>query len=194
MKTLRQVATAKRLIVLAFVAMGAAACDQDQEGMEGLRPQQERDSAGIRIVENPSPPEGSRLAWRIGPEPSVTIGGLQGEGPYMLYRAFGASKLPDGRIVVADNDSGELRVFDARGNHLATWAGKGEGPGEIPPSGHLVTAEPWQGDSIMAWYTGQAGVVSIYDADGTSAAPFASADRHRTFAGPRPHARTAQSW
>ena len=46
MKTLRQVATAKRLIVLAFVAMGAAACDQDQEGMEGLRPQQIRDSAG----------------------------------------------------------------------------------------------------------------------------------------------------
>ena len=167
MKTIiDQAALVRRLIVLAFVAAGVAACQTDQDADEGLHPEQERDSAGIRIIENPSPPEGSRLAWRIGPEPSVTIGGLAAEGPYMLYRAFGASKLPDGRIVVADNDSGELRVFDALGNHLATWAGKGEGPGEIAQYGHLVTAEPWQGDSIMAWYTAQVGVVSIYDADG----------------------------
>ena len=182
MKTLRQAATVQRLIVLAFVAVGAVACQTDSEADEGLRPEPERDSAGIRIVENPSPPEGSRLSWRIGPEPSVTIGGLAAEGPYMLYRAFGASKLPDGRIVVADNDSGELRVFDARGNHLATWAGKGEGPGEIAAYGHLVTAEPWQGDSIMAWYTGQAGVVSIYDADGNFG-------RSLRFGGPPPDVR-----
>lgn len=165
MKTRNQASLVKGIVVLAFVGPGVVACQGDREAEEGLRPEQERDSAGIRIVENPSPPEGSRLGW-VGPEPSVTIGGLQAEGPYMLYRAFGASKLPDGRIVVADNDSGELRVFDAEGNHLATWAGKGEGPGEIAPEGHLVTAEPWQGDSIMAWFTGFAGVVSIYDADG----------------------------
>lgn len=167
MKTHDRASVAKLLALLTFVATGAAGCQTDREVADGLPAEQVHDSAGIRIIENPSPPEGSRLAWRIGPEPSVTIGGLEGEGPYMLYKAFGASKLPDGRIVVADNDSGELRAFDARGNHLATWGGKGEGPGEVVPRyGHLVTAEPWQGDSIMAWYTGQAGAVSIYDADG----------------------------
>ncbi|MCY4573772.1 MAG: hypothetical protein OXF01_13330 [Gemmatimonadetes bacterium] len=186
MKNRDQAALGKRLLVLAFVAAGVAACQTDRDADEGPRPQQERDSAGIRIVENPSPPEGSRLAWRIGPEPSVTIGGLAAEGPYMLYRAFGASKLPDGRIVVADNDSGELRVFDALGNHLATWAGKGEGPGEIAAYGHLVTAEPWQGDSIMAWYTGQAGVVSIYDADGNFG-------RSLRFGGPPPDVRRPEA-
>ena len=182
MKTRNQSSLAQGIVVLTLAAGGVAGCSADRAVEDGMRPEQERDSAGIRIIENPSPPEGSRLAWRIGPEPSVTIGGLEADGPYMLYRAFGASKLPDGRIVVADNDSGELRVFDAEGNHFATWAGKGEGPGEIAQYGHLVTAEPWQGDSIMAWYTAQAGVVSIYDADGNFG-------RSLRFGGPPPEVR-----
>ncbi|MYG80805.1 MAG: hypothetical protein F4187_03075 [Gemmatimonadetes bacterium] len=183
MKTRDHAALMNCVAVLALVALGVVACQGDYESEDGPLPEQEQDSAGIRIVENASPPEGSRLGWRIGPEPTVTIGGLEGEGPYMLYRAYGASKLPDGRIVVADNDSGELRAFDAQGNHLATWAGKGEGPGEVVPRyGHLATAEPWQGDSIMAWYTGQGGVVSIYDAEGNFG-------RSLRFGGPPPDIR-----
>ncbi len=45
-----------------------------------------------------------------------------------------------------------------------------------------MTAEPWQGDSIMAWYTAQAGVVSIYDADGNFG-------RSLRFGGPPPEIR-----
>ncbi|MYG80556.1 MAG: hypothetical protein F4187_01730, partial [Gemmatimonadetes bacterium] len=41
-----------------------------QDGLAG----QSRDSAGIRIVENVRPPDDSRLPWRIGREPSVSIG------------------------------------------------------------------------------------------------------------------------
>ncbi|MCY4574961.1 MAG: hypothetical protein OXF01_19480, partial [Gemmatimonadetes bacterium] len=90
-----------------------------------------QDSAGIRIIENPRPAEGSRLGWRVGPEPAVTIGAAEGEEPYLLQHAIGATRLSDGRIVVADYGSMELRIFDgASGTHLTTLGGVGEGPGE----------------------------------------------------------------
>ncbi len=134
------------LLFLCFAAVGAAACRGDGEGAEGLHPVQERDSAGIRIVENASPPEGSRLGWRIGPEPSVSIGQREGEDPYLLHLALDAHRLPDGRIVVAHRSSDELRVFDSSGTHVASWGREGEGPGEFL-RGHLAAVEPWQGDS-----------------------------------------------
>ncbi len=109
-----------------------------------------RDSAGVRIVENPRPPSGSRLDWRVGAEPAVSIGAREGEGPYMLHRARDALTLPDGRIVVANAGSGELRVFDASGVHAATWGRRGEGPGEFSP---LVGVHRWRGDSLLALYS-----------------------------------------
>ena len=48
MKTSDQAALVRRLIVLAFVAVGVAACQTDREADEGPRPEQIRDSAGIR--------------------------------------------------------------------------------------------------------------------------------------------------
>ena len=127
-----------------------------------------RDSAGIRIVENPRPPEGSRLAWRIGPEPLVSIGVLEGEEAYMLYGALDATRLSDGRIVVANRGTNELRVFDASGTHLENWAGEGEGPGEFTS---LSRVEPWPGDSIAAWWT-RTGGISVFDSDGNHGRTF----------------------
>lgn len=121
-----------------------------------------RDSAGIRIVENPRPPEGSRLDWRIGPEPTLSIGEREGEEPHLFHLITGVARLADGRIVVANRGSSELRMFDARGEHLATWGGRGEGPGEIYSLNDVAV---WPGDSIVAWYS--AGfTVSVYDSQG----------------------------
>ena len=119
------------------------------------------DSAGIRIVENARPPEGSRL-WRVGPEPSVTIGEVEGEEPYMLSGIWDAMKLADGRIFIPNSGSNELRVFDASGVHLASWGRSGEGPGEF---NYVREVERWPGDSIAAWYGPRRGV-SIFDSDG----------------------------
>ena len=104
------------------------------EALEGAPPAlqvQVEDSAGIRIIENPRPPEGSRLGWRIGSEPTVSIGEVDGEEPYLLHVAWDATRLGDGRIVVTNTSTQELRVFDARGAYLETWGGAGEGPGEF---------------------------------------------------------------
>ena len=138
-----------------------------------------RDSAGIRIVENASPEEGSRLHWVIGPEPDVTIGDIDGEDPYLFRYAWDATRMSDGRIVVADRSTSELRVFDAAGTHVATWGGLGEGPGEFPRSS-LGDVEPWPGDSIVAWYSDVA-TISVFDSEGNFGRSF-----NRPGAGQRP--------
>ena len=80
----------------------------------------------------------------------------------MLYQVTDATRLSDGRIVVANSGDGQLRVFDASGIHVATWGGQGEGPGEF---GNLVRVEPWPGDSIVAWFGPRLGVL-VFDSEG----------------------------
>ena len=148
------------VVPIAFVVL-TIGCQRDREATNGSA-SEVRDSAGIRIVENPRPPEGLRLGWRIGPEPAVSIGVFEGEDPYMLYGALDATRLPDGRIVVANRGTGELRVFDGDGHYLATWGREGEGPTDFAS---LVKVEKWPGDSIVAWYTGAMGM-AVYDSAG----------------------------
>ncbi|MDE0121631.1 MAG: hypothetical protein OXQ93_03535 [Gemmatimonadota bacterium] len=148
----------------ALVVIPAAACHRDNQPPSALQ-SQTRDSAGIRIVENPTPPAGSRLGWRIGSEPGVSIGRRDGEESYLLYGAGDATILADGRILVANGGSGELRFFDSAGSHLATRGGQGEGPGEFL---QLRSLEPWPGDSIVAWY-GPRQNVSVFDNAGNYA-------------------------
>ena len=110
----------------------------------------------------PARPKGSRLGWRIGPEPAVSIGAVEGEEPYLFQWVRSAFMMSDGRIVVADGGTDEIRVFTATGTHLVSWGGKGQGPGDF---GNLYRADPWPGDSVVAWYSGNRGI-SFFDASG----------------------------
>ena len=148
--------------IAALMAMACAA-DQEADSPAGVHTEF-RDSAGIRIVENANPPEGSRLDWRLGPEPLATIGKVEGEEPYLFTRIFGATMLSDGRIVIGDDGTKELRVFDRQGNHLETWAGEGQGPGEFG-AGQLWGLSPLPGDSIIILQYGFA-QLSVYGPDG----------------------------
>lgn len=154
----------KDRLAATLVALAALACQHDQQQQESppTLPSLVRDSAGIRITENPRPPEGSRLPWRIGPEPALSIGRLEGEEPYMLHEVGSIARLADGRIVVANRGSSEVRVFDASGGHLVSWGGQGEGPGEFLS---LTRVAPWPGDSIVAWYSPGLGI-SVFDSEG----------------------------
>lgn len=152
-----------RRLTVALAALFSAACGPDPARDAAPPPTPEiRDSAGIWIVENPRPPEGSRLPWRVGPVPSVSIGAVDGEAPSVLWGALDATRLSDGRIVVANAGTNDLRVFDAAGAHLENWAGEGEGPGEFTS---LSRVEPWPGDSIAAWWT-RTGGISVFDSEG----------------------------
>ena len=107
-----------------------------------------RDSAGIRIVENSRPADDSRLSWRIGTEPSVSIGEFDGDDPYILHQTNDAVMLPDRRVVVANTGTNEIRLYDAEGVHRTTWGGSGGGPAEFQA---LAGIALWPGDSILAW-------------------------------------------
>ena len=137
----------KTHVTIATMLLGIIGCQQDAEPTGRLDTEM-RDSAGIRIVENAQPPAGSRLGWRIGPEPSVSIGVLEGDDPYMLFAVRDATILSDGRIIVANAGTIELRVFDAEGTYLDTWGGEGEGPGEFTNLRHI---EPLPNDSVIVW-------------------------------------------
>ena len=122
------------------------------------------DSAGVTIVTNDPPAPDSRLPWQFGTQPSLSIGSVDSGEADQLFQVTDATRLPDGRIVIANSGSNELRVFNGNGSHAGTWGGRGEGPGEFTSFSPTAVA-PWPGDSIAApnpWGTR----LSLFDKDG----------------------------
>lgn len=179
----------KARAIVAVAVLATLACQRDADRDEpdqgaALPASETSDSAGILITENARPAEGSRLGWRVGPEPSVSIGAVVGEEPYLLHVVRGAFMVPDGRIVVLDGGTDEMRVFTADGTHLLSWGGKGPGTREFST---LLGAGPWPGDSILAWYSGNEGI-SFFDAKGRYARSIVLRGNHpeQPWANPRP--------
>ena len=104
-----------------------------------------RDSAGIRITVNtgfPSPAD----RWVVEAEPFLSIGGVSADPPAMFTVVTQATRLGDGRIAILENETSELRFFDARGEHLRTAGGRGEGPGEFE---YAATFARLPGDTLL---------------------------------------------
>ena len=66
-----------------------------------------------------------------------------------VFRDSGGIRM--GRIVIGDEGARELRVFDQQGQHLETWGGAGEGPGEFGGN-QLWGLDRLPGDSIIVWH------------------------------------------
>ncbi len=156
------------------------------EGREGGHPARVpvRDSAGVEIVENERPAAGSKLGWRVGDSVALSIGMLEGEEPYNLYGVEDATRLPGGRIAVANSGTGEIRVFAPDGTHLLTMGGIGEGPGEFERDA-LDAVSWWPGDSIMASSAWQK-QVAVFDAEGRHGRTFRLSSGHDSIVGVMP--------
>jgi hypothetical protein len=90
------------------------------------------DSAGVRMVLNAGVSfEAGVAEWRISDRPNVVIGVAAGQSEYQFDRIMGVQRLSDGRWVVADMGSSQLRYYDAAGGHLHSVGRSGEGPGEF---------------------------------------------------------------
>ncbi len=87
-----------------------------------------RDSAGVSIVENRGEPPTAGGGFVLAAEPTLQIGVADGDEAYLLFRVWGAARLSDGRIALANNRAPDIRVFDADGRHLHTFGTRGEGP------------------------------------------------------------------
>ena len=146
--------------IFLLLALPAACESSDDATPYGLHAVVE-DSAGVTIVTNDPPAPDSRLPWRFGAQPSLSIGSVTSGEAYELFRVLDATLLADGRIVIANSGSSEIRVFNADGSHAETWGRQGEGPGEFSGGPGTVALRP--GDSIAA----QGGYrVSLFDMDG----------------------------
>ena len=165
-----------------FVALSAA-CGTGSDSGPVLR-SEVSDSAGVTIVENARPAPGSRLGWRVGEAPAVSIGTQEGEEAEMLYIVDDATKLADGRIVIANAGTSELRVFSAVGEHLATWGGQGEGPGEFNAYSPEA-ASWWPGDSVAGSNSWRRRI-EVFDSQGNHGRSVTMPDGYHAFLGVLP--------
>jgi hypothetical protein len=121
-----------------------------------------RDSAGIQIVEHSSEYEASLPVWTAD-SVVLDIGAEPGED---LLGVGGAARLADGRIVVINRGTGELRLFDDTGRRTQTIGRLGEGPGEFTRS--ILSIQLLDGDTLFVidggnrrgtWFTSTGAVV-----------------------------------
>lgn len=102
-----------------------------------------RDSSGITILEH----DLTRLAatCTLGDSPTLSIGVEEGDEAYMLAQVGGAIRLDDGRIVLANRQSDEIRYYDSTGTWIRSSGRRGQGPGEFSEPFYI---QPLRGDTI----------------------------------------------
>ena len=74
---------------------------------------------------------GASEEWTVSDAPLASIGGADERPDYLVYGAVAATRLSDGRIVVAAQGPSQVKYFSADGIHLRTVGGEGDGPGEF---------------------------------------------------------------
>ncbi len=110
-----------------FALLAVAACGEREAAQtEAVAV---RDSAGVSIVDQ----DLTELTnvCTIDAEPSVSIGVEEGEQEYMLSQLNGAVRLSDGRIVIAQGSTDDIRYYAPDGTFIRTAGRAGQGPGEF---------------------------------------------------------------
>lgn len=108
--------------------------------------------ARVPTVDIRLPQRGELRYWHLSDTPSVSVGSVQGEGPYLLEAVPSARTTRDGELLVLNaGTSPGLRWFTSEGRFVRSVEGYGKGPGEfIEPSRVLE----YRGDSVAVWDTG----------------------------------------
>jgi hypothetical protein len=132
-----------RIVAGILAAAMAASCGRGPDHQPGVQ-FSVRDSAGVRIAENGG--SAPAIDSITGP-PRLAIGLEDGPDAYLLSYVQTAITLADGRIVVANGGTGEIRVYSPTGQHLTTYGRTGEGPGEFRSLSEVGIAPP---DTIVA--------------------------------------------
>jgi hypothetical protein len=98
-----------------------------------------RDSAGVRIVENPDAGVWTAgEAWTL--EEELKIGVTDGDPELQFGIITGIDATPGGEIYILDAQAHRIRVFDAEGTLVRAFGQAGQGPGELSQA--LAQAPP----------------------------------------------------
>lgn len=135
------------------------ACDQTSQEETHAAKSTIRDSVGVLVVENHRPRSDSSVFLRVDPDPSVQIPSAAESRSGALTQIGDIVLLSTGGLLAVEGSSGEIRHFGPDGQHIRTFGGRGEGPGEFPTYPDLAVLP---GDTIlaldflgqrMAWFT-----------------------------------------
>ena len=107
-----------------------------------------RDSAGIEIIQNGPRGDIDIVGWQIVEDPVLQIGSLEGDPAYLFEWIGDAMRLSDGRIVLTDRRSMNIRVFGQDGEHKGSFGRSGPGPKEFGGPPFLAFREP---DTLVVW-------------------------------------------
>jgi len=140
-----------------MAAVALTACGESGDATAGAG-STVADSAGIRIVTSGGPRWTRETAWTLSDAPLLSIGVVDGPPEEQLFGVSAAALLSDGRILVANAGTSELRIFDRAGTYVRSLGGEGEGPGEFR---RIVLMDVAAGDSIFVW-DGQLRRVSVF--------------------------------
>lgn len=86
--------------------------------------------------------------WHLASEPVVRIGAVAGDAPYLFSGVVYSARLSDGRVVVVDSRSAEVRLFNPEGRFLGRQGGRGAGPGEFR---HFSFVDLVPGDTLLIY-------------------------------------------
>lgn len=158
-------------------ALAVTACGEGRAGASSdvVR----RDSAGIEIVHSEAPAWSEAERWRVETDnPLLDVGSASGPADQELYQVRGLARLSDGRWVVANGGTNELRFYSPDGELRARAGSEGEGPGEFR---RLSGLERLPGDTVLAW-DGAVPRVSVFDSTGNLVRSFRLDDPPADFA------------
>ena len=130
----------ERVVLLTLLLAAACTSDRPSTAFEL------RDSAGVRIATSGGPAWNAQDAWQVEATPAADIGATEGDSTAELSDVSGIERLSDGRIVIGNGDTHDLRFYDSTGHFLRRVGGAGEGPGEFRSLGRLFLLP---GDTIV---------------------------------------------
>jgi hypothetical protein len=105
-------------------------------------------NGAVRVINTGTGAWGASTAWRA--IEVLRIGREEGTGPEVFGFPAALEADAEGNVYVLDGQANEVRVFDARGEHLRTMGRTGAGPGEfrqpaglsLAPGGDLWVYDP----------------------------------------------------
>jgi hypothetical protein len=115
----------------------------------------------VPVVENPRPVWTAGKEWKVAAQPYIDIGTATGPPEYRLNTVMGVTRLSDGRIVVGNMQTSQVRFYDARGKFLGRVGSKGRGPGEFT---QIMGVQPLRGDTIAV--TDSRDAIELFAANG----------------------------
>jgi hypothetical protein len=138
----------------AALAVVTLACAEPLEFADWTVPAPE----GTEVIGYTPVDAADREGQRVEVVEDLTIGARGEDQRYLFYRPYDIDVAPDGSIYLLDRGNFNVKVFDADGEHVRTFANEGEGPGELSrPIAAAIVGDRYvvnDGATLSVWSLG----------------------------------------